>query len=387
MNPTLPPLLLRELPEDLRRHTLEQLVQEGSRDLCGRLYERCLLLFGSGNCGANDPIWRQACERFGLRRLSAADWHATFQELCRSLNTLDRNTARLMTAEAFTPDEHLAGIEEERKKRTLDTFFLYVQGRAKEVDVKVELDTLRFLSSVSETPGMSLIREAFLGLGAVEYPTYAALSNLRNAFESGNVDAVRAAIGTSVNAGVHELWHLVSWIGDSPTAGGFFGGGMFQTLNTEITVEEHLQWIRLLLEAGVRTDAVMDGETLLVRALTRRSLQNWAAHTRVVHFLLEHGVDPNDGGPRNAPLAALVNNAQLNFFTEMGFAATPSAKHAFMKRSRLLLDYGADPTLPVDGINGRTALAKANFWRDTYPNQREFWNAYIDLLHEYAERA
>ena len=90
MNATLPPLLLRELPEDLRRRKLEQLVQEGSEDLCGRLYERCLLLLGSGQCPPDDPIWEQACRRFGVLQKGEGleTWQATFRAFCKEVARL-----------------------------------------------------------------------------------------------------------------------------------------------------------------------------------------------------------------------------------------------------------------------------------------------------------
>ena len=283
----LPPLLLRELPEDLRRRTLEELVQEGSRDLCGRLYERCLLLLGSGHCGANDPIWRQACERFGLRRLVRADWRANFDALCQEMkNGLTNNNWAVAPAH--------------------DTFFLYVQGRAKEVEVNVEKSVLKYLAA-SQLP---LLREAFLGLGATEYPTVAALSNLRNALVSGDVDLVKAAIGTGLNAGVSELCRLV-----------FSIGRHLQGDPLQNTVEGYLEWIQLLLEAGVRTDFVELGDTVLLRAVLngrkpthRVAHAEWWGYTRLVQLLLEHGVDPNNGGRFNPPLCFLVK--RTGFFRD-----------------------------------------------------------------------
>ena len=347
----LPPLLLRELPGDLRRHTLEQLVQEGSRELCGRLYERCLLLLGSGNCGANNPIWKQACERFGLRRLVRADWRANFEALCQEMKN------------GLGDKQWLSD-----KNRAHTTFFLYVQGRAKEVEVNVERLVLKFLAD-SQLP---LLREAFLGLGAVESPTVADLANLRTALVSGDVDAVKAAIGTGVNAGVRELSHLVYLIGRH-------SDDIHSPLQN--TVEGYLEWIQLLLEAGVRTDAVTAGDTILIRAVLNRSSPDWTRHTRVVQLLLEHGVDPNHGGRWNPPLTALVKNA--GFFFD-----SPSGKDAFNQRSRLLLDHGADQTLPgADGLNALMAVDQQWRYRDPGPDEGEFWDAYIDLLNQYAERA
>ena len=340
--PPEPPSLLRELPEELRRHALEQLVEKGRMELCGRLYERCLLLFGSGKCGADDPIWRQACEHFGLRRMVEADWRTNFQALCQEMQI------------ALSPGMYA-------------TFFLYVQGRAKEVEVDVESSVLRFFD-VSQFP---LLREAFLGLGAVEDPTEASLGNLKNALVSGDVDAVKAAIGTGVNAGVRELFRLE-----------FFAGlpqeeTWWMSTNFGNDVEEHLQWIRLLLEAGVRTDAVMNGDTVLVRAVLSQRPSNWAAHTRIVQLLLELGVDQNDGGPWNPPLAALVKNAGF-------FLALPGGKDAFEERSRLLLDHGADQTLPgADGVSALMAVDQQGLYRNPGPDEGEFWDAYKALLIKY----
>ena len=92
MNPTLPPLerlTVRALPDDVVGKVLEQLI-EGTppEDLCGRLYERCLLLLGSGGCPPIHLIWQQACERFGLRHMWEADWQSTFRRLCREVKFL-----------------------------------------------------------------------------------------------------------------------------------------------------------------------------------------------------------------------------------------------------------------------------------------------------------
>ena len=339
----LPPLLeLRELPEEVRELILEQLVQEASPDLCGRLYERCLQLLGSGNCGAGHPIWRQACERFGLRRMVEADWRATFQRFCRLLKVV---------RDKRSPSS----------RRALRTFFSYVQGRAKELDIEEEVAALNFF----QIHGLFMLREAFLGLGAVETPTPEALHAFKNVLASGDVNLVKAAIGTGVNAGVSILFHLVFWI----------------SYADDVQTQE---WIRLLLEAGVRTDAVYTGGTILSKAVKFRgtSHTHLSGYTQVVKLLLEHGVDPNYGGPLTTPLASLVKNAP-DFFSKVFF--TDSYVHAFEQVSRLLLDHGADPTLP-DG-SGKTALTVAMWARDRNPDQRAFWDSYIEMLEGYARRA
>ena len=92
MNPDLPPLerlTVRALPDDVLPMVLEQLIKgTPPEDLCGRLYERCLLLLGSGGCPPNHPVWQQACERFGLRHMWEADWQSTFRRLCREAQFL-----------------------------------------------------------------------------------------------------------------------------------------------------------------------------------------------------------------------------------------------------------------------------------------------------------
>lgn len=344
--PPEPPSLLRELPEELRRHALEQLVQKGRMELCGRLYERCLLLFGSGKCGANDPIWRQACERFGLRRMVKADWRTNFQALCQEMQIALANNPR---------------------HPTKSTFFLYVQGRAKEVEVDVETSVLHFFD-VSQFP---LLREAFLGLGAVYGPTKASLGNLKNALVSGDVNAVKAAIGTGVNAGVRELTRLVFFAGLPPQ------DAWWMSTNIGNTVEGYLQWILLLLKAGVRTDAVTNGDTVLVQAALTQHPSNWTAHTRILQLLLDHGVDPNYGGPWRSPLAALVKNAGL-------FLKWPGGKDALKERSRLLLDHGANQTIPdADGVSALMAVDQQGRYRDPGPDEGEFWDAYKALLIKY----
>ena len=91
MNPNLPPmhrLRVRALPDDMVRKVLDQLV-EGTppEDLCGRLYERCLLLLGSGQCPPDHPVWAQACRRFGLLQKGEGlgTWQATFRAFCKEI--------------------------------------------------------------------------------------------------------------------------------------------------------------------------------------------------------------------------------------------------------------------------------------------------------------
>ena len=94
MNPNLPPmhrLRVRALPDDMVQKVLDQLV-EGTppEDLCGRLYERCLLLLGSGQCPPDHPVWEQACRRFGVMQKGEGlgTWQATFRAFCKEVARL-----------------------------------------------------------------------------------------------------------------------------------------------------------------------------------------------------------------------------------------------------------------------------------------------------------
>ena len=97
MNPNLPPmhrLRVRALPDDMVLRVLDQLV-EGTppEDLCGRLYERCLLLLGSGQCPPDHPVWAQACRRFGVMQkgVGLETWQATFRAFCKEIARLTPN--------------------------------------------------------------------------------------------------------------------------------------------------------------------------------------------------------------------------------------------------------------------------------------------------------
>ena len=68
----------------------------------------------------------------------------------------------------------------------------------------------------------------------------------------------------------------------------------------------------------------------------------------VVKLLLDHGVDPNDGGKMGTPLDNLVGTASF-------LLGHPMTGEVFLQLTRMLLDYGANPSLrPKCG--GRTAL-------------------------------
>lgn len=87
---------VRQLPGDLIRKILDDVLSTTPIDeLCGRLYERCLLLQGSGNCSPTDPIWAMACRRLGLTPQAGfepmgnpASWQRTFRTFCSEVSRL-----------------------------------------------------------------------------------------------------------------------------------------------------------------------------------------------------------------------------------------------------------------------------------------------------------
>ena len=139
----LPPLAdLRELREEVRRTSSSSTaVQEASPDSVRPALRGCLQLLGSGNCGAGHPIWRQACERFGLRRMVEADWRATFQRFCRLLKVV---------RDKRSPSS----------RRALRTFFSYVEGEAKECGHRGRSGSAQFF----QIHHLFMLREAFSAL-------------------------------------------------------------------------------------------------------------------------------------------------------------------------------------------------------------------------------
>lgn len=92
--PAAPPL--RWLPDDVAQVVLAQVFENTPlEDVCGRVYERCLLFKGSGRCPPDDPVWRTACQRLGLTPLAgfgpmgtSGAWQQTFYTFCRELSQL-----------------------------------------------------------------------------------------------------------------------------------------------------------------------------------------------------------------------------------------------------------------------------------------------------------
>ena len=86
---------IRELPEELIHKIFDDDVQNLPIDqLCGTLYERCLLVRGSGSCPPDDPIWEAACRRLELPQAGLgpmgdpASYQTTFRAFCAEMATL-----------------------------------------------------------------------------------------------------------------------------------------------------------------------------------------------------------------------------------------------------------------------------------------------------------
>ena len=86
---------IRELPDELIHKIFDDDVQNLPIDqLCGTLYERCLLVRGSGSCPPGDSIWEAACRRLGLPQAGfgpmgdPASYQTTFRAFCAEMPTL-----------------------------------------------------------------------------------------------------------------------------------------------------------------------------------------------------------------------------------------------------------------------------------------------------------
>jgi hypothetical protein len=86
-----------ELPDDVISTILKQVV-EGTpvEELCSTVRERCLLLYGSGNCPADETFWSSVCQRMGLTPQAGfaplGTWQGTFHAFCTQLGNLYEKT-------------------------------------------------------------------------------------------------------------------------------------------------------------------------------------------------------------------------------------------------------------------------------------------------------
>ena len=325
----LPPLLeLRELPGEVRELILEQLVQEAPEDLCGRLFERCLLLLGSGNCGADNPIWRQACERFGLRRMVRADWRATFQKLCENLWLLRQREYEYQQRDVG-PRSLLHRGED---GIALQTFFAHLRGGGAEVDLREVNNTFRLFRH----PAFSILHKALLGLGAIDVVGSNHEMFLEDALGEGDVDAVKAALGVGIHPGGLELFNAVKGLESRATPIFYW---FDEAEAAEYRADQQrpiLERIRLLLRAGASPNGVVDGFTAFTLAVANFEYP-LETHNEAFRLLLEGGADPNYGAYWGTPLVRLLHRSTA------GQVLNEREKIEFLERLRLLLEAGADP--------------------------------------------
>lgn len=325
----LPPLLeLRELPEEVRELILEQLVQEAPPDLCGRLFERCLLLLGSGNCGADNPIWKLACERFGLRRMVRADWRATFQNLCEELSLLRQ---REYEARQRDVGPHTS-VRMGENALALQTFFAHLRGDGAEFDLGQVHHAFRVFYSYV----FPILKEALSGLGAIDtFDPYHEIA-LMNALHRGDVDAVKAAIGTGIHPGGLELFTEVKRMESQAISVSQYWD---EAEVAEYRADQQrpiLERIRLLLRAGASPNGVVNGFTAFTRAVANFE-DPLETHNEAFRLLLEGGAEPNYGAYWGTPLVRLLHRMTGRQ------VLNEQKKIEFLERLRLLLEAGADP--------------------------------------------
>jgi len=328
------------LPQDAIDQVLEQLIAGLSADeLCTRLYERCLLLTPPGaqpRCGPERPLWRKACERMGLMRMSEGDWHATFQRLCRQL----RRLAKPFSNAAW---EGFAGNVFRRE--AIETYLARVRGEY--IPQTIEYEVLQYIIAQGH---LALVAEAFVGLGAVPVGYIPNYSNAAQAaIASGDVALIRGVIGTGPNAGVRELAYAAD--GD-------------------------VQNVRLLIGMGVNVNALWTWETslLMICVYSLPDDENeYDASTQCVELLLQAGANVNwtstvaDGD--NALTRLLRDDDTM-------WPASALSEQVLLDRCRLLLKYGANPNHVTR--NGETPLMLAQGVQDL-----ALKNDLVEALREY----
>ena len=316
------------LPQDAMDAVLEQLIAGlGADELCTTLYERCLLLTPPGapgarpRCGPGRPLWKKACERMGLTRMSEGDWHATFQRLCRQL----RRLAKPFSNAAW---EGFAGNVFRRE--AIETYLARVRGEY--IPYHIEYEVLQYIIAQGH---LALVAEAFVGLGAVPVgyiPNY--FNAAQAAIASGDVAAIRGVIGTGPNAGVRELVDAS---------------------------DGEVQKVRLLLSMGVNVNALWTWETslLMVCVYSLPNDHQYDASTQCIELLLQAGANVNWASTvadRDSALTRLLRD------DDRMWEDSHEGEQVLMDRCRLLLNYGANPNHVT--ANGETPLMLAQRFRD-----------------------
>ena len=245
MNPNLPPMhRLRDLPNDMVLKVLDQLI-EGTppKDLCGRLYERCLLLLGSGKCPPDHLVWRQACQRFGVMQKGEGleTWQETFRTFCKQA--------------ALLPSELRA------------TLWRYVRGEGAAVPQHTFEALLRYFTRPSETESLGyalpVVAGALRHFGFRAYNIAEFNRAWNNSAPDESVQAMLQLVDGHPRQGVYAMERALQLPGNP--------------------VADRL--ISALLAAGVSTETLIsEGETLLHYAVRMRN-----AHA--VAQLLQAGAD------------------------------------------------------------------------------------------------
>ena len=331
------------LPQDAIDQVLEQLIAGLSADeLCTRLYERCLLLTPPGaqpRCGPERPLWRKACERMGLMRMSEGDWHATFQRLCRQLR-------RLATPFTNAAWEGFAG---QSRREAIETYLARVRGEY--IPMSIENGVLQYIIAQGH---LALVAEAFVGLGAVPVGYIPNYSNAAQAaIASGDVALIRGVIGTGPNAGVRELVDAA---------------------------DGEVQKVQLLLRVGVNVNALWTWETslLMICVYSLPDDENeYDASTQCVQLLLQAGANVNwvstvmDG---DSALTRLLRD------DDKMWEDTAESRQVLIDRCWMLLKYGANPNHVT--ADGKTPLMLAQDFRPVVLR-----NELVEALKEYGAGA
>ena len=280
MNPNLPPmhrLRVRALPDDMVQKVLDQLV-EGTppEDLCGRLYERCLLLLGSGQCPPDHPVWEQACRRFGVMQkgVGLGTWQATFRAFCKEV-------ARL--------PPHIRA-----------TLWKFVRGDGAAVPHDEFLVFVRFFTQETGTPhGFALIRRDL-------FPVVSQALDHFGARDPETEEFVRAWFGGDGPYGSVEP--MVQLIDGHPRQGAF---AIVKAIRQRRdTVAQRL--LPALLAAGVPTETlVRDRETLLHYAVRM-------GNAYAVAQLLQAGADQTARNAQGLTAAEMVKKLVVGAMNPTG---------------------------------------------------------------------
>ena len=260
------------VPDDVISTILEQVV-EGTpvEELCSTVRARCLLLYGSGNCPANETVWSSVCQRMGLTPQAGfgplGTWQGTFHAFCTQLGNLN-----VMFHEAIR---------------------LCMRGHA---DLVPYEDRLRFLYDGGRIPDNPEVRAQEVRARQARWRQVAPLP--MQLLEHHGVleqypEGLKEALGS--------LTSIAPFLGGRPSRG-------LQAMIWGIDWGERFGWevVTQLLRAGVNPNSrVTTNQTLLQYAVTRRN----PSSLFVVEQLLRFGADKNvknDAG--QTPVEVVTSN-------------------------------------------------------------------------------